>query len=328
MAIYLDHAATTPISEVALAEFNKHLKEIGNPSSLHVFGRETRRALEEAREKLATFLGCVPSEIIFTASGTEADNLAIKGLFWKSGKKVILVSAIEHHAVLDPAKWLVEKEGAELIEIPVDRDGILDLNFLNEIIERDEAKSPSLYLEEADDMAEMPSGEYDGAGDARAQGMALSKHLLGLRGGAFHKAFLEGMGLSGGAMVGAGVNTGRYEGEGRLEIVHHSEGGARSGGAKRKSHSTASQYFDGVDSYAKRIGKDAKDIAQNASLIKDVTAEGRADLGGKGRSGGAKRMVGAEDGRRKRAAVVKRVMAEKGLSMIQASKYVKEHGLY
>lgn len=136
MAIYLDHAATTPISEVALAEFNKHLKEIGNPSSLHVFGRETRRALEEAREKLATFLGCAPSEIIFTASGTEADNLAIKGLFWKSGKKVILVSAIEHHAVLDPAKWLVEKEGAELIEIPVDRDGILDLNFLKEIIER------------------------------------------------------------------------------------------------------------------------------------------------------------------------------------------------
>lgn len=136
MAIYMDHAATTPITEIALAEFNKQLKEIGNPSSLHVYGRETRRALEEAREKIAAFLGCAPSEIIFTASGTEADNLAIKGLYWKSGKKVILVSAIEHHAVLDPAKWLVEKEGAELIEIPVTGDGILDLDFLKEIVQK------------------------------------------------------------------------------------------------------------------------------------------------------------------------------------------------
>ena len=136
MAIYMDHAATTPITEIALAEFNKQLKEIGNPSSLHVYGRETRRALEEAREKIAAFLGCAPSEIIFTASGTEADNLAIKGLYWKSGKKVILVSAIEHHAVLDPGKWLVEKEGAELIEIPVTSDGILDLDFLKEIVQK------------------------------------------------------------------------------------------------------------------------------------------------------------------------------------------------
>lgn len=135
MAIYMDHAATTPITEIALAEFNKQLKEIGNPSSLHIYGRETRRALEEAREKLAKFIGCAPGEIIFTASGTEADNLAIKGLYWKSGKKLILVSAIEHHAVLDPAKWLVEKEGAELIEIPVTEQGIIDLDFLKKIIE-------------------------------------------------------------------------------------------------------------------------------------------------------------------------------------------------
>lgn len=137
MAIYLDHAATTPISEVALSEFNRRLKEIGNPSSLHTFGRETRRAVEEAREKLADFIGAAPSEIIFTASGTEADNLAIKGLYWKftsAERRVILVSAIEHHAVLDPAKWLVEKEGAELIEIPVDTNGIVDLEALGNIV--------------------------------------------------------------------------------------------------------------------------------------------------------------------------------------------------
>ena len=134
MAIYLDHAATTPISEISLAEFNKQLSKIGNPSSLHNFGRDQRRALEEAREKIANFIGCQASEIIFTASGTEADNLAIKGLFWKSGKKVIVISAIEHKAVLEPAEWLVEKEGAELIQIPITKDGVVDLDFLKKIV--------------------------------------------------------------------------------------------------------------------------------------------------------------------------------------------------
>jgi cysteine desulfurase len=137
VAIYLDHAATTPISEIALAEFNKQLQQIGNPSSLHNFGREQRRALEEAREKIANFISCAPSEIIFTGSGTEADNLAIKGLFWKSqksGKKVIVISSFEHKAVLEPAEWLVEKEGAELIQIPITSEGIVDLNFLKNLI--------------------------------------------------------------------------------------------------------------------------------------------------------------------------------------------------
>jgi cysteine desulfurase len=134
VAIYLDHAATTPISEISLAEFNKQLSKIGNPSSLHNFGRDQRRALEEAREKIAQFLNCQPSEIIFTASGTEADNLAIKGLYWKSGKKVIVISAFEHKAVLEPAEWLVEKEGAELIQIPITQDGVVDLEFLRNLV--------------------------------------------------------------------------------------------------------------------------------------------------------------------------------------------------
>jgi cysteine desulfurase len=134
MAIYLDHAATTPITEIALAEFNKQLQQIGNPSSLHNYGREQRRALEEAREKIAKYINCAPSEIIFTGSGTEADNLAIKGLYWKSGKKLIVISAFEHKAVLEPAEWLVEKEGAELVQIPITNDGIVDLNFLRQLV--------------------------------------------------------------------------------------------------------------------------------------------------------------------------------------------------
>jgi cysteine desulfurase len=69
VAIYLNHAASTPISDISLAEFNKQLQQIGNPSSLHNFGRDRRRALEEAREKIAKFIDCAPSEIIFTGYG-------------------------------------------------------------------------------------------------------------------------------------------------------------------------------------------------------------------------------------------------------------------
>ncbi len=134
MSVYLDHAATTPIFDVAVSAMTEALTKVGNPSSLHTEGRSTRKDVEDAREMIAKSVGCLPSEVIFTGSGTEADNAAIKGLFWKSGKKLILISAIEHHAVLDPARWLVEHEGAELIEIPVDKSGVLDLNFLKELI--------------------------------------------------------------------------------------------------------------------------------------------------------------------------------------------------
>jgi len=134
VSVYLDHAATTPMSDVAIAAMNASLRKLGNPSSLHTDGRATRKDVEDAREVIAHSIDCVPSEVIFTGSGTEADNAAIKGLFWYSKKKVILVSSIEHHAVLDPAHWLVEHEGAELIEIPVTATGIVDLVFLAEVV--------------------------------------------------------------------------------------------------------------------------------------------------------------------------------------------------
>ena len=134
MSIYLDNAATTPLRPAALNALQSQLNAIGNPSSLHTFGRDTRRALEEAREKIAKFIGAQPSEIIFTSSGTESNNLAIKGLFWKSEKNIIVVSAIEHHAVLDPANWLATKAGAEVIQIPVDENGRINLEFLKGLI--------------------------------------------------------------------------------------------------------------------------------------------------------------------------------------------------
>jgi cysteine desulfurase len=134
MSVYLDHAATTPMADAAIAAMTSSLSKIGNPSSLHTQGRATRKDVEDAREVIAKAVGAMPSEIIFTGSGTEADNAAIKGLFWKSGKKVIVISAVEHHAVLDPARWLVEHEGAELIEIPVTKTGLIDLGFLKDLI--------------------------------------------------------------------------------------------------------------------------------------------------------------------------------------------------
>jgi cysteine desulfurase len=122
------------MADAAIAAMTNSLSKIGNPSSLHTQGRATRKDVEDAREVIAKAVGALPSEIIFTGSGTEADNAAIKGLFWKSGKKVIVISAVEHHAVLDPARWLVEHEGAELIEIPVTKTGLIDLDFLKELI--------------------------------------------------------------------------------------------------------------------------------------------------------------------------------------------------
>jgi cysteine desulfurase len=134
MSVYLDHAATTPIFDVAVKAMTDALTKVGNPSSLHTEGRSTRKDVEDARDLIAKAVGCLASEVIFTGSGTEADNAAIKGLFWKSGKKIIAISAIEHHAVLDPARWLVEHEGAELIEIPVNKSGELDLDFLKDLV--------------------------------------------------------------------------------------------------------------------------------------------------------------------------------------------------
>lgn len=134
MSVYLDHAATTPMFDVAIDAMSASLRKLGNPSSLHSDGRSARKDVEDAREKIARVVDCLPSEVIFTGSGTEANNAAIKGLFWHSRKKVIVVSSIEHHAVLDPAHWLADHEGAELIELPVHADGVIDLDFLERLV--------------------------------------------------------------------------------------------------------------------------------------------------------------------------------------------------
>src|SRR4051812_34588657 len=130
--VYLDHAATTPMLPEAIEAMTAHLREVGNPSSLHASGRAARRIVEESRETIAQALNCRPGEVVFTSGGTEADNLALKGLFWSRhgadpARVRILASAIEHHAVLDALHWLADEEHAEVELLPVDRRGRLDV---------------------------------------------------------------------------------------------------------------------------------------------------------------------------------------------------------
>ncbi len=127
--IYMDHAATTPLHPEVLAAMMPYLTELyGNPSSIHSFGRETRQAVDTARDTIAENLGAVDaSEIIFTGSGSESDNFAIKGTAFALKEKGnhIITSAIEHHAVLDTCKWL-EKQGFRVTYLPVDAYGLVD----------------------------------------------------------------------------------------------------------------------------------------------------------------------------------------------------------
>ncbi|MFB9313537.1 cysteine desulfurase family protein [Nocardioides plantarum] len=139
---YLDHAATTPMVGAAVEAMTAHLRDVGNPSSLHASGRHARRVVEESRETIAQALDCRPGEVVFTSGGTESDNLAIKGVFWArrtaDARRVrVLTTAVEHHAVLDPVHWLGDNDGAEVELLPVDGTGRLDLDALRASIERD-----------------------------------------------------------------------------------------------------------------------------------------------------------------------------------------------
>ena len=142
---YLDHAASTPMLpeavDVVTAALREALHTAGNASSLHTAGRRARRVVEESREQLAAALGARPSEVVFTGSGTESDNLAVKGIWWARRaadprRTRILASAVEHHAVLDAVEWLVSHEGATVDWLEVDAEGRVHPDVLAEAIER------------------------------------------------------------------------------------------------------------------------------------------------------------------------------------------------
>ena len=132
---YLDHAATTPMLPESIAAMTEELAQLGNPSSLHNAGRRARRVVEESREQIAEVFGARASEVIFTSGGTEADNLAVKGMFWARRaadprRTRVLTTAVEHHAVLDSVRWLADAEGASPEWLPVDDRGLVHADTL------------------------------------------------------------------------------------------------------------------------------------------------------------------------------------------------------
>ncbi|TDD94072.1 cysteine desulfurase family protein [Actinomadura rubrisoli] len=136
---YLDHAATTPMLPEAIEAMTAGLRELGNPSSLHAVGRRARRVVEESREIIAEAFDARPSEVVFTSGGTEADNLAVKGVYWARraadpARTRVLAGAVEHHAVLDAVQWLADHEGARVEWIPVDGQGRVQPGALREAI--------------------------------------------------------------------------------------------------------------------------------------------------------------------------------------------------
>jgi len=138
--VYLDHAATTPMHPAAVEAMTAVLGTVGNASSLHTSGRAARRRIEESRELIADRLGARPSEVIFTAGGTESDNLAVKGIYWARRDadprhRRIVTTEVEHHAVLDAVNWLAEHEGARVTRLPTSPDGSVSAAALREVLQ-------------------------------------------------------------------------------------------------------------------------------------------------------------------------------------------------
>ena len=134
--VYLDHSATTPLAAEVYEAMKPFLQErFGNPNSLHCWGREAKKAVDESRASIARLINAEPREVIITGGGSEADNLAIKGTaFALQGRgRHIITSAIEHHAVIDTCKWL-EKQGFELTVLPVDETGMVSIADLDAAI--------------------------------------------------------------------------------------------------------------------------------------------------------------------------------------------------
>jgi cysteine desulfurase len=151
MTVYLDYAATTPLRKEVLAAYIEQLQTTGNPSSVHSTGQAVRRTLEEARESLAKSIDCNRSEVIFTAGGTESNNLAIKGLYWQrkaedSNRNIIISAATEHHAVIDPIEWLEKHEQAELVWVPVNYQGQIDLVYLDDFLKTNHSRVAMISL--------------------------------------------------------------------------------------------------------------------------------------------------------------------------------------
>ncbi|MCC5924756.1 MAG: aminotransferase class V-fold PLP-dependent enzyme, partial [Crocinitomicaceae bacterium] len=142
MNVYLDNAATTPMADEVINRMLEVMREdFGNPSSTHFFGRKSKGLLEIARREIASSIHALPSEIIFTSGGTEADNMALQCAVDHLGVNRIITTPIEHHAVLHTAEFLKDKKGVELVFLELDRKGNVNLNHLSQLLEHNAAKT-------------------------------------------------------------------------------------------------------------------------------------------------------------------------------------------
>lgn len=145
---YLDHAATSPMPEPVLQAYTEALRGVGNPASTHAHGQQASELLESARERIARALGCDSAEVTLTAGGTEAVNLALKGIYWARRRagfgSVLLVAQGEHHATIEAAEWLRDTQGAELVWLPIDGAGVLQPDVLARAIEQVGAENVAL----------------------------------------------------------------------------------------------------------------------------------------------------------------------------------------
>lgn len=277
--IYLDHAATAPLHPAARRALLDEVDRIGNPSSVHGPGRAARRTVEEAREALAEALGARPSEVVVTSGGTEADNLAIKGLYWARrgadpARRRVLVSAVEHHAVLDPARWLAEHEDAVLVELPVDRDGVLVLDALHDELRRhgDEVALVSVMWANNEVGALQPIADV--VATAHAAGVPVHADAVQALGQVpldFAASGLDAMTVSGhkvGAPVGVGALLARRE----LDLVPVQHGGGQERGVR--SGTLAAPLVAAFAAAARAVVDDLAEAAPRMAGLRDRLVAG------------------------------------------------------
>ncbi|TDE01788.1 cysteine desulfurase family protein [Jiangella asiatica] len=232
--VYLDHAATTPVLPKVIDVVAATMATLGNPSSLHASGRRARKLVEEARESVAASLGARPSEVVFTSGGTEADNLAVKGIYWARRaadprRTRILASAVEHHAVMDPVHWLAAEQGAKVEWLPVDHSGRLDTAALRRVLDHDPDSVALVTVMWANNEVGtvQPVGEV--VGIARQHGIPVHSDAVQAVGQVpvhFGDSGLDAMTVSGhkaGGPVGVGALLARRE----LDLVPVTHGGGQ-----------------------------------------------------------------------------------------------------
>ena len=291
----------------AVRVLTEQLSRTGNPSSLHAAGRAARRVVEESRERFAAALGARPSEVVWTAGGTEADNLALKGLFWARrtqdpDRLRVVVSAVEHHAVLDPAFWLAEHAGAELVLLPVDGSGVVDVDALRDELEAHGDRVALVSVMWANNEVGALQPIDDVVALARRHGVPVHADAVQAVGQVpvdFARSGLDALTVSGHKLGGPG-NVGALLARRGLEVTPVLHGGGQERGVRSGTldapvlASFAEAVVEAVearDATAARVGALRDDLVTRVrAAVPDAVLRGPADAGTGGAADAARRL--------------------------------------